>query len=58
MHMQVVGTPGNQVIVTIDPELNSLGLPQYPSLPACTEPVKLEEIRRTLLISNLDGSVC
>ena len=56
--VQVVGTPGNQVIVTIDPELQALGLPQYPSLPASTEPTKLEEIRRTLLVSNLDPSAC
>lgn len=44
--------------MTFDPEIQGLGLPQYPPLPANTEHVHLEEIRRTLVFSNLDVGVC
>ena len=53
VYNQVVG----HVVNTIDPRLIQLSLPQYPPLPASTEPVKLDEIRRTILVSNLDLSV-
>jgi arginine/serine-rich splicing factor 12 len=53
VYNQVVG----HVVNTIDPRLIQLCLPQYPPLPASTEPVKLDEIRRTVLVSNLDPSI-
>merc|ERR1712136_367414 len=31
-----------------------MGLPQYPPLPATMDPVKIEEIRRTVYVGNLD----
>jgi hypothetical protein len=40
-------------IFTNDPMLTALGLPQYPPLPAATEPAKVEEIRRTVYVGNL-----
>ena len=33
-------------------------MPQYPALPAKTDPSKIEEIRRTIYVSNLDPMVC
>ncbi|KAH9489634.1 putative splicing factor, arginine/serine-rich 7 [Bulinus truncatus] len=54
---QVTGTGINQVITTYDPRLTSLGLPQYPPLPATTDASKIEEIRRTVYVSDLDPAV-
>ncbi|XP_059163080.1 probable splicing factor, arginine/serine-rich 7 isoform X3 [Physella acuta] len=54
---QVTGTGINQVITTYDPRLTSLGLPQYPPLPASTDASKIEEIRRTIYVSDLDPAV-
>ncbi|RWS29357.1 splicing regulatory glutamine/lysine-rich protein 1-like isoform X3 [Leptotrombidium deliense] len=54
---QVVTTGQSQVITTIDPRLTALGLPQYPPLPANMDPAKIEEIRRTVYIGNLDSSI-
>lgn len=56
-HNQVTGTGINQVITTYDPRLTSLGLPQYPPLPASTDSSKIEEIRRTIYVSDLDPAV-
>ena len=42
------------MITTYDPRLNALGLPQYPPLPASLDAAKVEEIRRTVYIGNLD----
>ena len=53
----VVGRPGEQVIQTIDPRLASLGFPVYPPLPAATDCNRIEEIRRTVLVTNLDPKV-
>ncbi|VDL59690.1 unnamed protein product [Hymenolepis diminuta] len=50
----VVGRPGEQVIQTIDPQLSSMGFPAYPPLPAATDCNRIEEIRRTVLVTNLD----
>uniref|UniRef100_A0A915ECC7 Enoyl-[acyl-carrier-protein] reductase, mitochondrial n=1 Tax=Ditylenchus dipsaci TaxID=166011 RepID=A0A915ECC7_9BILA len=47
---------GQKVIVTIDPNLVALGLPPYPPLPAIMEPSKIEEIRRTVYVGNLEKS--
>lgn len=53
----VTGNNGQQVISTMDPRLSALGLPQYPVLPSNTDPSKIEEIRRTIQITNLDSTV-
>uniref|UniRef100_A0A915K731 RRM domain-containing protein n=1 Tax=Romanomermis culicivorax TaxID=13658 RepID=A0A915K731_ROMCU len=49
--IQVVGS--QQLMVTIDPSLAALGLPPYPPLPANTDAVKMEEIRRTVYVGNI-----
>lgn len=53
----ITGVNGIQMISTIDPRLTALNLPQYPQLPANTDPTRVEEIRRTVYIGNLDSSV-
>lgn len=50
----VVGKPGEQVINTIEPRLSSLAFPLYPPLAATTDGNRIEEIRRTILVTNLD----
>ncbi|XP_018647874.1 putative sfrs11 protein [Schistosoma mansoni] len=50
----VVGRPGEQVIHTMEPRLSSLAFPLYPPLPATTDGSRIEEIRRTILVTNLD----
>ncbi|VDP98180.1 unnamed protein product [Trichobilharzia regenti] len=50
----VVGRPGEQVIHTLEPRLSSLAFPLYPPLPATTDGSRIEEIRRTILVTNLD----
>ncbi|KAI6183584.1 hypothetical protein M3Y97_00504300 [Aphelenchoides bicaudatus] len=47
-------TDGQELLYTNDPTISSLGLPKYPPLPASTEPSKIEEIRRTVYIGNLE----
>ncbi|KAF6205285.1 hypothetical protein GE061_019454 [Apolygus lucorum] len=54
---QIEGSQPNQVITTHDPALVANNLPMYPPLPINYDSVRIEEIRRTLLISNLDPSV-
>ncbi|CAG5124593.1 unnamed protein product [Candidula unifasciata] len=54
---QMTGTGANQVITTYDPRLTSLGLPQYPSLAMTTDASKIEEIRRTVYVSDLDPKI-
>nr|VZI43687.1 unnamed protein product [Spirometra erinaceieuropaei] len=49
----VVGRPGEQAIHTIEPRLATMGFPSYPPLPAATDVNRIEEIRRTVFISNL-----
>lgn len=53
----VTNTTGTQVIQTVDPRLTALSLPQYPNLPINTEPSRVEEIRRTVYVGNLDSTV-
>lgn len=53
----VVGRPGEQVIQTVDPRLSSMGFPAYPPLPAATDCNRIEEIRRTVLVTNLDPKI-
>lgn len=55
--LQMTGTGANQVITTYDPRLTSLGLPQYPPLSMTTDASKIEEIRRTVYVSDLDPKV-
>ncbi len=45
------------MITTIDPRLTEMGLPQYPSLPGNVDPQRIEEIRRTVYVGNLDPTV-
>lgn len=52
----VEGIAPNQVIQTRDPHLEANGLPAYPPLPATYDSRKIEEVRRTILISNYDSS--
>lgn len=54
---QIEGLPPNQVITTHDPVLVSNGLPLYPPLPVTYDARRIEEIRRTLLVINIDNSI-
>lgn len=54
---QIEGIPPNQVITTHDPVLVSNGLPLYPPLPINYDARRIEEIRRTLLVINVDESI-
>ncbi len=49
--------PGFVYIETIDPELTERNLPSYPPLPGTLDIPKIEEIRRTVYLSNLDKNV-
>ncbi|RLU16954.1 hypothetical protein DMN91_011023 [Ooceraea biroi] len=53
----IEGIPPNHVITTMDPKLEANGLPSYPHLPGHLDSRRIEEIRRTLVIANLDVSV-
>ncbi|XP_063987729.1 probable splicing factor, arginine/serine-rich 7 [Diachasmimorpha longicaudata] len=53
----IEGIPPNHVITTMDPKLESNGLPPYPNLPGHLDSRRIEEIRRTLVVANLDSSV-
>ena len=44
-------------LLTVDPTLEQLGLPGYPTLPGDTDPSKVEEIRRTIYVGNLPKGV-
>lgn len=50
---QIETVNGVKSITTIDPRLNALGLPQYPPLSPSLGPTKIEEIRRTVSVSNV-----
>lgn len=49
--------PANTYIETKDYNLIDRSLPEYPNLPGSTDPAKVEQIRRTVFISNLDPRV-
>ena len=53
----MTGQGSGLVITTYDPRLTALGLAQYPPLPGTTDPSKIEEIRRTVYVCNIDKSV-
>ncbi|CAK9798165.1 Probable splicing factor, arginine/serine-rich 7 [Anthophora quadrimaculata] len=53
----IEGIPPNHVITTMDPKLEANGLPPYPHLPGHLDSRRIEEIRRTLVLANLDSSV-
>lgn len=55
--LQLEGLPPHQVVVTVDPKLTESNLPQYPPLPPTHDTRKIEEIRRTALIANVDPEV-
>lgn len=54
---RLVGQPPNAYIETIDPELTDRNLPPYPALPGTLDIPKIEEIRRTVYLSNMDKEV-
>lgn len=55
---RLIGPPLNpQYIETIDPELTDRNLPPYPPLPGALDVTKVEEIRRTVYLSNIDKNV-
>lgn len=49
------GVPPSQVIQSHDPKLAAAGLPPYPPLPATYDSRKIEEIRRTVVVSDADN---
>ncbi|XP_011701302.1 PREDICTED: probable splicing factor, arginine/serine-rich 7 [Wasmannia auropunctata] len=53
----IEGIPPNHVITTMDPKLEANGLPSYPHLPGHLDSRRIEEIRRTLIVANVDTSV-
>lgn len=53
----IEGVAPSQVIQTHDPQLEINGVPGYPPLPATYDSRKIEEIRRTILISNFDITI-
>ncbi|KAF5269811.1 hypothetical protein FQR65_LT05857 [Abscondita terminalis] len=53
----VTNLGAGQVIVTYDPKLEASGLPSYPPLPSNYDSHKIEEIRRTLLMIDIDPSI-
>lgn len=53
----VTGTPATSVIETVDPNLSDRSLPPYPLLAGHVDQTKVEEIRRTVYVSNLDPRV-
>ncbi|XP_011865495.1 PREDICTED: probable splicing factor, arginine/serine-rich 7 isoform X2 [Vollenhovia emeryi] len=53
----IEGIPPNHVITTMDPKLEANGLPSYPHLPGHLDSRRIEEIRRTLVVANLDASI-
>ncbi|KAJ1354740.1 RRM [Parelaphostrongylus tenuis] len=44
-------------LLTVDPQMEALGLPTYPPLPGNTDLAKVEEIRRTIYVGNLPKGV-
>ncbi|KAK6024354.1 oxidoreductase, zinc-binding dehydrogenase family protein [Ostertagia ostertagi] len=48
---------GTSVLLTVDPQMEALGLPSYPPLPGNTDLAKVEEIRRTIYVGNLPKGV-
>lgn len=49
--------PAHTVIETLDPSLVLKSLPVYPPMPGTMDQTKVEEIRRTIYVSNLDPRV-
>jgi len=54
VQQELVLDDGSKQIITIDPIMKNLGVPQYPPLPGDTDAEKVEEIRRTIYVGNLD----
>lgn len=53
----VDGIAPNQVINTHDPQLEANGLPPYPPLPTTYDTRKVEEVRRTLIVTDFNSSL-
>lgn len=53
----VIGVCATQALATTDHRLSALGLQHYPQLPVNTEPARIEEIRRTVYVGNLDSTI-
>ncbi|KAF5306210.1 hypothetical protein FQA39_LY18944 [Lamprigera yunnana] len=53
----VTNLGAGQVIVTYDPKLEANGLSPYPPLPANYDSHKIEEVRRTVLMINIDPTI-
>lgn len=51
------GAPPHQVIQSHDPKMAAVGLPPYPPLPAMLDSRTIEEIRRTVLVSEVGSLV-
>ena len=49
--------PAHTVIETLDPTLTLRSLPPYPPMPGTMDQAKVEEIRRTIYVSNVDPRV-
>ncbi len=47
----------HQVVGTNDPKLAESNLPRYPVLPNTYDARKIEEIRRTVMVANVDHEV-
>lgn len=54
---RLIQSPNLSYIETIDPELTDRNLPPYPALPGTLDVTKVEEIRRTVYLSNIDKNV-
>ena len=54
---RLIGQPPTAFIETIDPELTDRNLPAYPVLSGTLDIPKIEEIRRTVYLSNIDKEV-
>ncbi|CAL8078326.1 unnamed protein product [Orchesella dallaii] len=54
---QLEGIPPLQVVITKDPRLLERNLPLYPPLPPTVDSRKIEEIRRTIMVCNIDPDV-
>ena len=54
---RLVSQPPNAYFETIDPELTDRNLPPYPPLLGTLDVAKVEEIRRTVYLSNIDKEV-
>lgn len=55
---RLIGQPPTVYVETIDPALTDRNLPAYPPLAGTLDVPKIEEVRRTVYLSNIDKEVC